>query len=98
LSCVLLGAQMPDVEPSADISEGVGQVARTVVGHDALDPYTALLEVGGRRFEACSGGISALIGRHVGERQARVVVDRDVFPLPAGGNNLLRTQIYCDVT
>jgi hypothetical protein len=95
LSCVLLGAQMADAEPSADISEGVGQVARTVVGHDALDPYT---EVGGRRFEACSGGISALIGRHVGEGQARVVVDRDVLPLLTGGNNLLTSQIYCDVT
>src|ERR1700730_8594063 len=81
---VRLSAQMTDLELCAGVSEGMRDVRRPIVGHDALDAYAAALEVGDGRFEEGGRGITAFIGSDAGERQAGVVVDGDVDVLPAG--------------
>src|ERR1700676_663904 len=78
-----LGADVLEAKPFAEPTESEGFVAGAVVGHDALDLDAEAVIVGERSFEEGRSAALSLAGHHLGEGDARVVVDGDMDELPA---------------
>src|SRR6185437_15248562 len=76
LGCVGPGSDVLEAQLLAGIPKGFGTVTGAVVGHDALDGHAQAFVVG-------DGGFLALALEHLGEGDARSIVDADMDELPA---------------
>ena len=74
---------MLEAEPLAGVPEGMGFVARSVVGHDPFDGDVEAPVPGDGGFQEGDGAVLFLVGHDVSEAEAGVVVDADVDELPA---------------
>jgi len=83
LGCIGPGADVLEAEPVAGASKGAGFVARTIVGHDPLDPDAEAGVVGERGFEEGDGAAFALILLDFGKGDAGRIINADVDVLPA---------------
>ena len=81
---------MAQLELLADRFEPVGAVAGAVIGHDGLDSDAATLEPRDGAFEKAGGGRGSFIGKDLGVRESRSIVDSDVDELPADAADFLR--------
>ena len=61
----------------------VGEIARAVIGHDALHLDAEAGVVGDGRFEEGDGALFPLVLHHSAEGDARGIVDADMDELPA---------------
>ncbi len=74
---------MLEAELLAGISEVMGSVARSVVGHDPFDGDVEAFVPGEGGFQEGDGACFFLVGPDVSEAEAGVVVDADMYELPA---------------
>src|SRR5690606_24103338 len=74
---------MLEAEIAAGFRKGLGDVARTVIGHDAADGDAEAGIVGYRRRKEGDRTFLAFIGQDLAEGDARMIVDGDVDELPA---------------
>src|SRR6516225_2120762 len=76
----------PDVLDSklfASAGEGFGEVAATIVSHDAFDGNAEAPEVGDGGDQERDGAFLRLVGEDLSTRYPRMVVDSDVDEFPA---------------
>src|SRR6185437_16246846 len=83
LGCVGPGSDVLEAQLLAGIPKGFGTVTGAVVGHDALDGHAQAFVVGDGGFEEGHGAFLALALEHLGEGDARSIVDADMDELPA---------------
>jgi putative transposase len=80
-----------DAEPAQQLGEGPGLVSRAVVGHHSLDGHTELALVAQRRDQEVAGTATGLVGQHLAEPDAGVVINGHMQRLPAGTRRVART-------
>lgn len=90
---VRFGSDVLQSELLANSFEGVGLVARPVVGHDAPDRDVKTLIVGKRRMQEDNGALLFLIFEDVCEGDAGVVINRHMEILPAITSLLSGTRV-----
>src|ERR1700743_909363 len=78
------GSDMAQSELFTGPAEREGFVARTVVAHHALDLDAEICIVGYRSPQESGSASFLLIWHHLGEGDAGVVVNSDVYELPTG--------------
>ena len=71
------------VEGFAGFLEGLGAVARAIVGHDAFNPYSEFAIIGQGGLEKGDGAFLLFVRHDFGEGEARGVVDADMDELPS---------------
>src|SRR5262245_4207624 len=74
---------MLDSELRASAREGFGDVAATIVSHDAFDGNTEAPEVGDGGDQERDGAFLLLVGEDLSTRYSGMVVDSDVDEFPA---------------
>src|SRR5262249_34327532 len=72
-----------DSELFASAREGFGEVAATIVSHDAFDGNTEAPEVGDGGDQERDGAFLLLVGEDLSTRYPGMVVDSDVDEFPA---------------
>jgi hypothetical protein len=77
-----LGSDVLEPEPLAGSAEGARFIARSVVGHDALNSDAELGVVGHRGFQEGDSAAFAFVFLDLGIGDARGVVDADMDVLP----------------
>lgn len=86
LAVCLRGIRLdPDVlyaELLAGAFEVFGDIAASIVGHDALDRDAEAFEVGDCCDQECDGAVFCLVGENINAGDTRMVVDGDMSELP----------------
>jgi hypothetical protein len=74
---------VPDGQPAASLGECSRLIATAIVGHDAgdLDAKAAIMT--DRGFEERDGAGLLLVGKHLTECEAGMIVDRNMSELPS---------------
>src|SRR5207244_3621610 len=80
---VRLNPDVLDSELFAGAGEGFGEVAATIVSHDAFDGNAEAPEVGDGGDQERDGAFLLLVGEDISTRYPRMVVDSDVDEFPA---------------
>ena len=80
---VRLNPDVLDSEQFASAGEGFGEVAATIVSHDAFDGNAEAPEVGDGGEQERDGAFLLLVGEDLSTRYPRMVVDSDVDEFPA---------------
>src|SRR5436190_23185869 len=77
------GEAVLQAEATAGIGEDFGPERRTVVGEEVANPHAQRLEIGDGVAQELGGAVFALIGIHVGESDAGMIIDGHEQKLPA---------------
>ena len=80
---VRLNPDVLDSELFASAGEGFGEVAATIVSHDAFDGNTEAPKVGDGGDQERDGAFLLLVGEDLSTRYPRMVVDSDMDEFPA---------------
>ena len=80
---VRLNPDVLDSELFASAGESFGEVAATIVSHDAFDGNTEAPEVGDGGDQERDGAFLLLVGEDLSTRYPGMVVDSDVDEFPA---------------
>src|SRR5215469_15856270 len=80
---VRLNPDVLDSELFASAGEGFGEVAATIVSHDAFDGNAEAPEVGDGGDQERDGAFLLLVGEDLGTRYPGMVIDSDVDAFPA---------------
>src|SRR5579863_3820126 len=90
------GAQMLDPEQTQRFAVAAGAEARTVVGHDAVNPDAEVAKESQGVEEKAQAGRAFLVGQDFRVGEARMVVDRQMQRLPAHPPSVALTGAVAD--